>query len=130
MLELKEKKRQKAYFKKPKLTDKVGKYLIAKQTSKTKEEARDIARYSRNTHPQTIEATKSYQDLEKRFYSDELRQAITLKETANLQARNMRQERDLGASNVAIKMYKEVVEPETESPANDEVIVVFKGGKP
>ena len=123
-MEIKEKKGEKTYIKKPTLNSRVGRYLLAQKTGKTKEESRDIAKYSHTTHPQTIEQTKSYQQLEERYYKDELLDKITLSEIAKEHIKNIKQDKDRGAKNTAIKMAKEYIEPETEIPEEKEEVLV------
>jgi hypothetical protein len=124
---VKEKKQQKAiYTKKPKMGDKVGKYLVARKSGKNKEEARDIANYSKNTRPQTIEASKSYEALEQRYYKDELQAEITSQEVAKAHAENIKQDKDRGARNKAIEMYKTYTEPNEAEQDREDIVIVLK----
>ena len=107
------------------LNTKVGKYFTAKKLGKTKTEASIVAGYADPNHTTRIEKTKAYQTIE-RYYKHELLNQISLKEIAEINARNMRQERDIGGSNTAIKLALEKLEPENiPEDRNEKVIVVL-----
>ena len=118
----------KTYKKKPDLNSKAGKYFIAKQTATTKEEAKAIAGYSPKTVTTRIEETKEYQAIEEKHYKEVLKDKITLDEIADIQIRNLKQERDIGGSNKASELLLEG-KGEKETPKEGEkesVVIVFK----
>ncbi|MFZ2484411.1 MAG: hypothetical protein WAW81_00480, partial [Minisyncoccia bacterium] len=89
-------------MKKADLNSKVGKYFLARNKGLNKSKAALEAGYASPTHTTRTEETQSYQNLVL-CYKDELLKHITLEEIAEVQAKTIRQERDLGARNTAIK---------------------------
>jgi len=119
-------KQKEEVLKLPNTSDKVIKYFKARKQGKNKTEASIVAGYSDPNHTTRIEKTKGYQILE-RYYKNELLDQISLQEIAKINARNIRQKRDIGGSNTAIKLALEKIEPsEIPSDENETVIVVLK----
>jgi hypothetical protein len=89
------------------VNSKPAKYLLAKQKGLTKREA-ELEVYGTDYHnSRQIERTESYKTaLEE--YKDVLEKAIPLKDTAEYHADNIRQDKDKGARNTAIKMKYEI----------------------
>ncbi|OGI74930.1 hypothetical protein A3D36_01380 [Candidatus Nomurabacteria bacterium RIFCSPHIGHO2_02_FULL_36_29] len=109
----------------PKTNHRVFKYFKALKQGKTKTEASIIAGYPDPNHTTRIEKTKGFQVLE-RYYKHELLNQISLQEIAEVNARNIRQERDIGGSNTAIKLALEKIEPDQIREDDfDKVIVVL-----
>jgi hypothetical protein len=124
------KKPKKAYSKKPCNTSKTAKYFFAKQTSKTKEEAKNIAQYRPSTTTTSIEKTKTYQAIEQKYLKDHLLDKITPEQWSSLLIRNAEQDKDKGASNKALEMISNKLEPDNQdNKIPDNIIVVFKDNK-
>lgn len=122
---MEENNKTKEIIKLPKTNYRVIKYFKARKQGKTKTEASIVAGYSDPNHTTRIEKTKGFQALE-RYYKNELLNQISLQEIAEVNARNIRQERDIGGSNTAIKLALEKIEPDdTRENDNDSVIVVL-----
>ena len=114
------------YTKKAKLNSKPGKYLMATQRGLTKEKAKIVAGYRAGTHPARIEETKTFKQLEQRYLKDELDSVISTRQVAQALADNIMQAEDIGGRNGAIKIYKEIKEPEAIQTDGDNVMIVFK----
>ena len=115
-------------IKKPDLDTRIGKYFVAKKQGKNKTEASIVAGYPTATHTTRIEATKTYQALEKAYYNDELLKRISLGQIVDEQIKNITQDNDRGAKNKAIEMALNRLEP-LGMPVNneEEVVVVMRG---
>lgn len=122
---MQEDKQTKEVIKLPNASDRVVKYFKARKQGKTKTESSIVAGYPDPNHTTRIEKTKGYQALE-RYYKNELLNQISLQEIAEINARNIRQERDIGGSNTAIKLALEKIEPDNKPDQDfDKVIVVL-----
>lgn len=109
------------------MNSKPAKYFVAKRQGKTKAEAKAIAGYSAGTEVKDIESTQVVQYLEKKYYKDELLREIALSDIAKAHAEIIKQDKDLGARNTAIKLALERVEPETNpTEENETVLFVLK----
>ena len=114
----------KQYNKKPDLKTKSGQLWLAQRKGlRDSEAARRIGVSPKNV-PE-LENTRTYEAI-KTKYGDALKSKITLDEMATEQIKNIKQDRDLGAKNMAIKMAKEYIEPETELRDIEMVNVVIK----
>lgn len=111
--------------KKPSLDSRIGKYLIARKKGLTGKEAQIAAGYAVPTHSATIEASETYKALERTYFRDKVREKITMEEIADEQIKVIRQDKDLGAKNTAIKNTLEKLEPETALREDDERLVVI-----
>ena len=120
---MEEKQKKKEETKLPKTNHRVVKYFKARKQGKTKTEASVVAGYADPNHTTRIEKTKGFQALE-RYYKNELLSQISLQEIAEMNARNIRQERDIGGSNTAIKLALEKIEPDGKSSNDDEMVIV------
>jgi hypothetical protein len=69
-------KPKKAPYKRNNLNTKTGRYFIAQLSGKNKEESKEIANYSKNTKPATIENTATYQELVKLYLDPAEKQAL------------------------------------------------------
>ena len=98
---------KKEYRKKPDLKTKVGVYYSARKRGLTKKDAELEAYGTENQNSPQIEGTKTYQAIDEKF-AETLETAITLKQTAQYHADNIKQERDRGARNTAIRMKYEI----------------------
>lgn len=107
---------------KPSLDTKAGRYFLAKKQGKNKTEAAEIIGIDpRNTTQ--LERTKRYGEIEN-YYKDQLLGKITMDEIAEVHARNIKQTKDIGGSNQAIKIALDRIEPNA-IPNEDEKIVVI-----
>ncbi len=108
------------------LDTKPGKYFLNRKKGKTKKESALSAGYADAAHTSVIEATATYKAIV-RSYKDELLDIIPLSEIAQSHAENIRQDRDLGARNAAIKMAYEKIEPEeVKDDKEDKLIVILR----
>lgn len=114
--------RPKEYKKKADLNTKTGKYFLARQAGKTKK-ASAIEAGLNPTHTSAIEATKTFQAIEKKFYRDILLQKISMEKIADAHADNINQDKDRGARNTAIKMAIDKIEPEEHTGDENEAVV-------
>lgn len=111
---------------KPRLDTKSGKYWLARQKGKGKTEAaKELGINPRNVSH--IEASQNFQALEKSSYKEEIIKHITLAQIAEEHIKVIRQDKDLGAKNTAIKIAVDRINPENE-PIGDyeKVIVILK----
>ena len=110
---------------KPDLTQKSGKYFKARQKGLSKTEAALKAGFDPRNTPQ-IEDTQNYKACVKK-YADVLRDKIDLNEIADEQIKNILQDTDKGAKNVAIKQALDKIEPpEKEEFSSGEVTIVIR----
>jgi len=122
------KKIKKIRNKKPDLESKIGKYFIARKQGKTGREAQEIAGYAVPTHADQIEKSRTFQELEKVYYKDEVLKKLTMSQIADEHIKNIIQDEDKGAKNKAIEMALNRIEPDTASREdNDKVLVILKG---
>jgi hypothetical protein len=115
----------KEYKKSPNLKTTAGRYFIAKQRAKTKKEACEMIGYN-PSNVAHLEDTKTYQEIEKTYYSDALLKQVTIEDIAKRTAQIILQGKDAD-SNVAIKNALERIEPETSPEKEDRVLVILKG---
>lgn len=105
-------------------SDRMKKYHKARLEGHNKEQSKAIAGYSPNTLTTTIEASDTYKRVS---IGEQIEREITTKEIIAAHADNIRQDKDLGARNAAIKMAYERIEPDNEAPEQAErVIVILK----
>lgn len=103
-----------------------GKYFLEKRKGKNKTKAAIDAGYASGQNTNVIESSPTYKAVE-RYFRDVALETTTLNEIAETLVRNMRQDKDKGASNKAAEILLERVEPETAPPEREEaVMVVFK----
>ena len=110
------------------INTKMGKYVVAKHKGNNKSQAARIAGYAESmalhgTH--LIEKSQTYQELEKRYFKDELLAQTTLTELGNELLKVVRQDENLNAKNVAIAMAIAKIEPPEKDPTDDEANKVF-----
>ena len=114
----------KQYKKKPDLKTKAGQLWVAQnQGLIDSEAARKIGVNPKNVTE--LENTRTYQAIEGK-YGETLKTKITMGELADEHLKNIKQDTDKGAKNMAIKMAKEYIEPETELRDIEMVNVVIK----
>ena len=120
---------KKSYRKKADLNTRPGRFFLAQRKGLTDSEAaRAIGEDPRNVT--NIERTKTYQACVKK-YGEILGGMISLVELAKEHIKNIKQDKDKGAKNVAIKMAKEYIEPETEFRETGQVnVIVNKKDEP
>ena len=107
------------------LTKKTGKYFLARQKGMTKSEAA-ISLGMAPTGVANIEATKNYQACVKK-YGDVLREKIALEMIAEEQIKNIMQDTDKGAKNVAIKQAMDRIEPQqNEEFSSGEINIIIR----
>jgi hypothetical protein len=110
------------YTKEAKLSTTAGRYFIAKQKAKTKKEAAIAIGYN-PTNVAHLEDTKTYKEIEKKYFATELLKKITLEEIAERNANIIRSGKDADSIN-ATKLALERIEPET-SPVDEERVLVI-----
>lgn len=94
--------------KKPDLQTRVGKYYLAHNVKgMNKTEAQKAAGFADTMHAARIEKTKEYQSLREHF-GDILEAKLTKPEVADELIKNIKQDKDKGAKNTAIRNYEEV----------------------
>jgi hypothetical protein len=104
---------------------KVKKYIKAIQSGKTKEQSKIIAGYSPTTTTTDIEKTNQFKEIQNKL-ADKLEQSITKQEVANKLADNIRSDEG-STSNTAIKLFKDIVEPDgTQAAEADKVIIIIQ----
>ena len=107
------------------LTKKTGKYFLARQKGMTKSEAA-ISLGMAPTATANIEATKNYQACVTK-YGDVLREKIALEMIAEEQIKNIMQDTDKGAKNVAIKQAMDRIEPQqNEEFSSGEINIIIR----
>ena len=99
------------YNKKPKTNSKIGKYYKARKEGKTQMESQQQAGFGNGKAGTRIEASKTYQELEKKF-KDCLLEQITMEDITKALVENIQQSKDKGAKNTAIKLAKDSIEPQ------------------
>lgn len=109
-----------------KLDTKVGKYLLNKKKGLTKKESAILAGYADGSNVTKIENSLAYKELEKVFYKDELLKQISLQEIAQAHAEIIRQNKDLGARNTAIKNATDKIESDGTGGTEEKVLVILK----
>lgn len=110
---------------KPCLTKKSGKVWIADQNPDLK--PGEVARFADTTtnHLPQLRATKNYKQLTEKF-ADTVLGKTTMDRMAEINIRNMEQDKDIGGSNNALKMALERIEPENTPKDNQIVNIVFR----
>lgn len=111
------------------LGTKVGKYLVARNKGLNKAQSARVAGYTENDalhNTNKIEKTQLYQALEQKFFKDELEAQITLKEIGAILVRNMVQDVNLSASNAAVQIALDKLEPTTQEEKDEQVLVILK----
>jgi hypothetical protein len=93
---------------------------------KTQEQAKAIAGYSPNYSPTEIERNPAYPAIVEKL-AEKLDKFITKDQVAEKLSNNILQEKDINGSNTAIKIYKDITEPQGITESNEEkVIIIFK----
>lgn len=104
-----------------------GKYLVHRKMGKNKTESAILAGYPDGTNVSKIEKSQTFQQLEQKFFKDEIAEQITLKAIAFELIKNIEQDEDKGAKNNAIKIALDKMEPEEKGEKeNDTLIVVLR----
>ncbi len=122
-----EAKPKKPRNKKPDLTSRAGKYFIAKASGLNKTQSAIVAGYPDGTHTHRIENSKTYQEIEKTYFKDEILKQLNLEEIAGELRKNIVQDTDRGAKNKAIEIALSKIEPDKiVSQDDDRVMVILK----
>ncbi len=106
------------------IPDKVRKYHIARLKGHNKNQARDIAGYSSNTLPLTVENSIAYKSIS---YKDTVLQQTSLETLAREQLKIVMQDKDLGAKNTAIKNVIDKLEPNNQIADIEDKLVIVLG---
>lgn len=106
-------------------TDKILKYHRARQMGHNKAKSKEIAGYSAGTNTVAVENTQVYKSLS---IKDSILGVITQQELANEHLKNIKQDTDRSAKNVAIKLAYDRIEPEFAPTAEVEKVVVVLAG--
>ena len=116
---------KKTYVKGADLDTKAGKYFVNRKVKKlTKKDAAIAAGYY-PTNTYSIERSKTYKALEEKYYKTELLKKIALSDIADEQIKVIRQDKDLGAKNVAIKQALSKIEPDEIQGGEDDKVVIL-----
>lgn len=100
------------------------KYHKARLSGKNKEDSKTVAGYSPATTTTTIEKMDSYKRIS---LGDQIKEQMSEREIIAAHIENIKQDKDLGARNAAIKMAYERIEPDNAAPEQAErVIVILK----
>jgi len=111
----------KAKEKSPDLNSKVGKYYVArKKNNKSRNEALAEAGY--RPTGKNIEKTDGFQAIEK-YFKDEVVVKMSVAQVADELVKNIKQDKDKGAKNTAIRTYLDKVEPEARLEDSDKDVV-------
>lgn len=113
------------------INTKPGKYIVERHKGKTKKDAAIQAGYSNSiaTHaPHNIENTVVYKELERKFFKDELIAQTTMEELGQILLRNIKQKDNIAASNQAIQIALNKLEPDenTLDDSSNKVLVVLR----
>ena len=104
----------------PDLQTKVGRYYAAHNfKGLSKKEAQKVAGFSDSAHSSRIEKTKTYQSLREHF-GDILEAKLSKPEVADELIKNIKQDKDKGAKNTAIRNYEEMTGIISENDTNKE----------
>ena len=106
---------------------KQGKYLVNKAKGLSKKDSAIEAGYSESTAThavQQIEKSEVYQELERKFFVDTLKEQTSLEEIGEELLKNVRQDKDRGAKNKAIEIVLNKLEPEQKDSSEDERVFV------
>lgn len=106
------------------LETKPGKYFLERKKGKTKKDSALSAGYADAGHTSLIENTVTYKEIVK-SYKDELLNVISLAEIAEAHVDNIRQDKDRGARNTAIKMAYDKIEGNEQRDDDSERLVVI-----
>ena len=118
---------KKSYKKKADPKTKAGQLFLAQQKGLTDKQASELVGISSKNVKKT-EETKTYKAFEEK-YSDILQTKITLEEIAEEQVKVIKQEKDKGAKNTAIKMALDKIEPDNNVLKAGDVKIVFSSNK-
>lgn len=104
---------------------KPGRYFLERKKGKNKKESALSAGYADAAHVSQIEKSTTYREIV-RAYKDEMLDVISLGEIAQEHAKIIRQDRDLGAKNTAIKNAYERIDPlDSDKPDESDRLVVI-----
>lgn len=109
---------------KVKLNGKPAKYFLNRQKGMNKKDAAVAAGYTDNNNQTKIEQSDTYQAIEK-HYKNALLDKVSLDDIAEEHIKNIKQDKDRGAKNVAIKMALEKIEPEAKRDDDDDRVMVI-----
>lgn len=108
------------------LETKQGKYFLQRKSGKNKKQSALDAGFADGQHTSMIEKSPTYQAIVS-YFKDAALETTSLNEIAETLVRNMKQDKDKGASNKAAELLLARIEPETAPPEREEaVMVVFK----
>ena len=108
------------------LNERVSKYIVARKKGLTQSKSKEVAGYPQTTNGYQIEQSDAYKTLEQTYFKDEIIQRITLGQIADEQVKVIKQDKDLGAKNTAIKNTLERIEPnEIGGQEDDDKLVVI-----
>jgi len=108
---------------KPDLKSKPGKYYMAKKAGKSRIESMKVAGYSTKSNA-NIEKTGKFQAIEA-YFKDEVVAKMSIGAVADELVKNIKQDKDKGAKNTAIKTYLDKVEPDASATQRDDEVVVL-----
>jgi len=113
---------------KPNLNSKVGKYYVArKKQGKSRNEALAEAGY--RPTGKNIEKTDGFQAIEK-YFKDEVVVKMSVAQVADELVKNIKQDKDKGAKNTAIRTYLDKVEPDViQSDGEKDVVFIVRQAK-
>lgn len=107
----------------PEAGSKIARYYVARKKGKNKTESAFLAGYASNNHTDRLERTAGYKAIDNYFQSEVLK-ILPMANLAKLAVRNANQERDLGASNGAVKMILEQIDKQANGGQPDEQVIV------
>jgi hypothetical protein len=109
------------------LETRTGKYFMARSSGKTKKDSALEAGYPMSTALHSaakIEENQEFKYLQN-HYKDSLLDKISLDELAEEHIKTIRQDRDLGAKNTALKMALDKIEPNATPSEDDNKVLVI-----
>jgi hypothetical protein len=112
----------------PKADKKVVKYFKARKKGKSRAEAQIEAGYKDTAHGSRIEKTNAYKKVEK-YFNEILLDHISFDEIAETTSRNIRQDKNLNASNKAVEIALSHLSPLESDRDDDRLVVVLSQGK-
>ena len=107
------------------LDSRIGKYFLNRQKGMRKGEAQLKAGFPDTMHASRIEKTKTYKEIEKVYYKDALLAKIDIAGIAEEHLKNILQDKDRGAKNMAIKMALDKIEPEAKQERDDDKVMII-----
>lgn len=106
------------------VSPKVMKYFKARKSGKSKADSAREAGYADIVHTGRIEKSQTYQQIERRF-SQVLLGRISMEDIADINVRNMKQDKDIGGSNQAVKIALDKLEAESRGHEDDDRMIVI-----